>query len=1109
VVASVAVEHRTTYRFERPAVLGPHLVRLRPAPHSRTPIESYSLSVGPAGHFLNWQQDPFGNHVARLVFPDPVTELDITVNLVADLTVVNPLDFFVEDYATQHPFRYPAQLASDLAPYLIAVDQEPGGGPGPLVREFIADTRLSAMDHVPTVRFLSELNKTVTEAVEYTVRMEHGVQSPDETLRRSIGSCRDSAWLLVSLARELGLAARFVSGYLVQLAADDAPGAGHDSTDLHAWTEIYIPGAGWIGLDATSGLFAGEGHIPLSASPHPAESAPVTGTRGGGGNAVMEFSNTVRRLADTPRPSHPYSSEQWAAVIRLGHEVDARLDADDVRLTMGGEPTYVSATDTTKAEWNIAADGADKRERATELAKRLKDHYAPSGIVQHGQGKWYPGEPLPRWQIAITWRSDGAPLWTRPDLLDWPWEEPRHDQDKGTELAGRLLTELAARLGIEDSLVQPVYEDRLIEVVAEARLPDGDPPGFDIAAAGSTDERARLIAELDADSGDPVGWLLPVSRTEDDLGWATCRWQTRRGRVVLLGGTSPIGLRLPLSSLSWTPPPGRPDPSHFAPHAPLPSSADARSTVPATVLDVADAERSAVTAECRDGHVFVFLPPLKSTEAAIALVGLVESAAAELGLPVVLEGYPIPGDERLTSLTVTPDPGVVEVNVQPSASWADLVELNTVLDGHARAVGLATEKFLLDGTHAGTGGGSHLTLGGRTPAESPLLRRPSLLVSMLTYWQNHPGLSYLFSGRFVGPTSQSPRVDEGRDDTLYELEIAFAELDRLAADDEDGVRPWTVDRALRHLLTDITGNTHRSEFCIDKLFSPDSERGRLGLLELRGFEMPPHPQMSLVQVLLVRALVARFWREPYRAPLVRWGTRLHDKFLLPAFVSADIDDVVADLHRHGIAFDRSWLDPFLQFRFPLLGIAQFGPVTLELRQAIEPWHVLGEEATGSGTARYVDSSIERLQVSVNGAVAGRHVVTCNGVEVPLHPVAGSDDLVAGVRFRAWAPPSALHPTIGIHSPLTFEVVDAWNDVPLGGVTYHVVHPAGRAYSRPPVNSHEAEARRDARLVIGGHVPRVEPSDRTPAASEFPVTLDLRRVLAGAGAVEAAGDAGRP
>ncbi len=441
---------------------------------------------------------------------------------------------------------------------------------------------------------------------------------------------------------------------------------------------------------------------------------------------------------------------------------------------------------------------------------------------------------------------------------------------------------------------------------------------------------------------------------------------------------------------------------------------------------------------------------------------------------------------------LTPDPGVIEVNIHPAASWDELVERTTTLAAAARAMRLSTEKFALDGTHTGTGGGNHLTLGGPTPADSPLLRRPDLLRSMITYWQHHPSLSYLFSGRFVGPTSQSPRVDEGRVENLYELEIAFAEMQRLG-EGRSSVPPWQVDRLLRHLLTDVTGNTHRAEFCIDKLFSPDTERGRLGLVELRGFEMPPHPQMTLVQALLVRALVARFWAHPYTGELVRWGSELHDRFLLPWWVAADISDVVADLGRHGYPFERSWLDPFLEFRFPRLGVLQLDTLSLELRMAIEPWNVLGEEVTATTTARYVDSSVERIQVRVDGMTESRYVVACNGFTVPLQPTGAAGTFVAGVRYRAWQPPSALHPTIGVHAPLVFDVIDRWSGRSIGGCTYHVSHPGGRAYDTFPVNANEAEARRTSRFSPTGHTAgKIDPITEPGAGGEYPRTLDLRR-----------------
>ena len=1163
----VAVEHRTTYRFDRPTALGPHVVRLRPAPHCRTPVTAYSLKVSPAGHYVNWQQDVHGNHLARLVFPEPATELTITVGLVADLTVINPFDFFVDASAETFPFSYAPELAHDLEPYLRTVTEPgypEGSGAGPRLRGWLQRLHPEEAKGTPIVDFLVEVNRRVAQEIGYSVRLEEGFQSPDVTLHRGIGSCRDSAWLLVCALRELGLAARFVSGYLIQLvpdgqAASSPPGL-RDFTDLHAWAEVYIPGAGWVGLDATSGLLAGEGHIPLVGTPWPESAAAITGTTGPT-VATMEFSNTVRRLRSDPRVTAPYTAGQVAAVHALGAAVDAALEAGDVRLTMGGEPTFVATGDPDAVEggerqWRTDADGPHKRRLAADLAATLRAHYAPGGIMHHGQGKWYPGEPLPRWQIAIVWRADGEALWGDPHLLDDPWGPPV--VTPGAPATQALLAELTAAiatgLGIPPDYARPLYEDPLDRLATEARLPTGVPPR-DPATTGAlwradAEARARIVAELDADRGEPVGWALPVARAEDTAsengadngderaensageppdkraqdsleGWTTTEWTLRRGWVFLRPGTSPAGLRLPLDAVAWTPPPDTFDRSGFLARPDLArpgTSAEARGTSaeadgppPAIVLPVEAAPTTALCVEERGGHVFVFLPPLPAAECAVELLGVLERAVRGLGARVVLEGYLPAADPRLRTLTVTPDPGVVEVNVQPAASWPELVELNRTLDAAARAAGLATETFALDGTHAGTGGGNHLTLGGRTPADSPLLRRPDLLVSMLTFWQHHPALSYLFSGRFIGPTSQSPRVDEGRHETLYELEIAFAELARLASAEPAGARPWQVDRALRHLLTDITGNTHRSEFCIDKLFSPDSERGRLGLLEMRGFEMPPHPDMALVQALLLRALVARFWAQPYAGPLVRWGTHLHDRFLLPDDVLADAADVVADLNRHGFAFDAAWLAPFGEFRFPRLGSVEVAGVHVELRAAIEPWHVLGEEVTGGGTARYVDSSLERLQVKVTGGVAGRHVLTCNGVPVPLFPARtdgpGADAQVAGIRYRAWQPYSALHPTIGVHSPLVFDVVDAWSALSLGGCTYHVVHPGGLAYHTSPVNAGEAEARRATRFAAEGHTPGpvdvsawqaspmpgpfTPPSGSLPSG-EYPRTLDLRR-----------------
>ncbi|CAN5462627.1 transglutaminase family protein [soil metagenome] len=1104
----VALTHRTTYSYDRAVALGSHVVRLRPAPHTRTPILSYSLRVQPEDNWLNWQQDAFGNYLARLVFHEKTTILEFVVDLVADMTTINPFDFFVDESAERFPFTYEPSLEKDLARYLEA------DASGPLLTDWMHDrTRdlvADAEEGMRTIDVLVAVNQRLQSDIAYTTRMEPGVQDPEVTLGKALGSCRDSGWLLVQIMRRLGIASRFVSGYLVQLAADvkalDGPsGTDVDFTDLHAWTEVFLPGAGWVGMDPTSGLFAGEGHIPLACTPEPRSAAPVEGAVEKA-EVTFDHANLVTRIHEDPRVTKPYTVAQWAAIDSLGRQVDTDLVAGDVRLTQGGEPTFVSVDDMESPEWNTAADGVHKRERAWDLAQRLFDRFADGGMIHHGQGKWYPGEPLPRWQTGLYWRTDGQPLWHEQKLL----ADPSQPGEATSALAERFARRLAAAFGVPDDNVHPAHEDELHRLWKEATLPTGPAPEVDLDPADERlfdpDERRRLLTALDEATPEPSGFAVPLHH--DGEQWATARWAFRRGRLVLMPGDSPMGLRLPLPGLSWTPPSPQPERSSFdqlarlSPPGPQTAAEQGQPMAEAAGLPLSEARIddgpfSAVCVEVREGRLHLFFPPLTHLEHSLELLATCEGIATDLDVPVVLEGYEPPGDPRLRKLVVTPDPGVIEVNIHPAESWEDL---GTILEGvyddahHAR---LGTEKFDLDGSHTGSGGGNHVTLGGPTPADSPMLRRPDLLRSLVTYWQHHPSLSYLFSGKFVGPTSQAPRVDEGRSETLHELETAFAELDRLAGQYGGEPPAWAVDRSLRHLLTDLTGNTHRAEFCIDKLYSPDSERGRLGLLELRAFEMPPHPQMALVQALLVRSLVSRFWQQPYRGPMVRWGGLLHDRFLLPWFAQADAREVVGDLQAHGYDFDPSWLDPFVEFRFPRMGTAVVDDVEIELRKAVEPWNVLGEEATGSGTSRYVDSSVERMQVKVAGLTPGRHLVTCNGVPVPLTPTSEHGTSVGAVRFKAWQPPSGLHPSIGVQSPLTFDLVDRWNRRSLGGARYHVVHQGGLGYDRMPVNAFEADSRRVNRFETIGHTPGpvdVEALDRMRPVdgAEYPRTLDLRR-----------------
>ena len=739
-----------------------------------------------------------------------------------------------------------------------------------------------------------------------------------------------------------------------------------------------------------------------------------------------------------------------------GEKVDAELEAGDVRLTMGGEPTFVSIDDMEGDQWNTVADGPEKRKLADELLHRMRKAYAPGGMLHYGEGKWYPGEALPRWAYTCFWRKDGIPVWKNDK-----WIADIHtDYQVTAKHAEAFIRKLTAKLGVSQHHVCEAYEDVFYQAWSEGSLPvDEDPMKCDLK---DPLERQFLTEWLKGDPAEPTGFVLPLRWDGVRRSWVTAEWKFRRDYMFLVPGTSCMGLRLPLGSIPALSPEERPadfDPDLFVD---LPPLEDAKPPESASLTGVSV---TAICVEPRKGRLHVFMPPIKELEGWLALLAVVESCAAICQKPIVLEGYEPPHDPRLERFKVTPDPGVIEFNIHPSISWRELVERNTVLYDEARLCRLGTEKFMVDGRHTGTGGGNHVVMGAASPGDSPFLRRPSVLRSLITYWQHHPGLSYLFSGLFVGPTSQAPRVDEGRDDRLYELEIAFQQFP-----EGDTDAPWLVDRLLRNLLTDLTGNTHRAEFCIDKLYSPSGSTGRLGLLELRAFEMPPHARMSLVQMLLLRVLVARFWTTPYHHELIPWGTALHDRFMLPHFVRADLEDVVQDIQQAGYAFDIAWLNPFFEFRFPRYGTMQLGNIDLELRMAIEPWHVLGEESSSQGTARYVDSSVERIQVKVSGLTDGRHVLACNGRRISMQPTGVPTEFVAGIRYQAWAPWSALHPTIAPQSPLTFDIIDTWNGRSIGGCVYHVSHLGGLNYDRYPVNAYEAESRRVGRFWNQGHTP---------------------------------------
>jgi uncharacterized protein (DUF2126 family) len=1107
----VTLTHQTRYDYDRPVQMGPQVIRLRPAPHSRTPILSYALQVEPAGYFLNWQQDPFGNFMARVVYPEKVDHFHVDVDLVADMVVYNPFDFFLEPDAETYPFKYDAETAQDLEPFLRV------GEPTPLLAKWLESVpRGGGMRNVD---FLVELNRRLQADIRYLIRMEPGVQTPEETLALASGSCRDSGWLLVHLLRHLGIASRFVSGYLIQLVPDvkslDGPaGATHDFTDLHAWTEAYLPGAGWVGLDPTSGLLAGEGHIPLACTPHPTSAAPITGAVE---DCETRFGHAmhVRRTRETPRVTKPYSDEQWQSIVDFGRTIDARLAADDVRLTIGGEPTFVASDDPDAAEWNTAATGPTKRRLAAQLIKRLRERFAPDGLLHYGQGKWYPGEQLPRWAFSLYWRGDGKALWNDAALIADEDTERSATAARGggpatAAQAEQFLRSVAERLEVNREHVIAAFEDPWHFMQQERKLPENLDP-----ATNRLDDpmaRARLAKVFERGLETPAGYLLPVQcwNTHDGTRrWVSESWTTRSGKIFLVPGDSPAGYRLPLPSLAHLEPLEYPyimpaDP--LAERGELPDPNPQRQPfrwrqrhgageTPGAQHVVAQAPsgskpghaRAALAVEPRDGTLRVFMPPVVALEDYLDLVTAVEDTCAELDCAVQIEGYDPPKDARLNVIKVTPDPGVIEVNIHPAHNWDEMQAIAEGIYEDAHYTRLATEKFMLDGRHTGTGGGNHVVLGGPTPADSPFLRRPDLLRSLVTYWQQHPALSYLFSGLFIGPTSQAPRVDEGRHDSLFELELAFQQLPKRG----ETAPLWLVDRLFRNLLIDVTGNTHRAEICIDKLFSPDGPTGRLGLVEFRAFEMPPHARMSLAQQLLLISLVARFWRTPHTGELVRWGTRLHDRFMLPYFVWQDFDGVIDDMRASGFALSADWFAPHFEFRFPAYGKVGFESIELEVRQALEPWHVMGEEGAAGGTVRYVDSSVERLQVRATGLNANRYSIACNGVRVPLTPAEAAGDYVGGVRFRAWQPASSLHPTIPVDAPLVFDLYDRWSGRAVAGCTYHVAHPGGRNFERFPVNAYEAESRRLARFFAYGHTPGPSPEPAELTRPEFPCTLDLR------------------
>jgi len=1091
----VQVNHITHYKYDRPVNLSPQTIRLRPSPHNKVPVTSYSFNITPKEHFLNWYQDIYGNFLANIFFPEKITEFKIDVQVQADINIINPFDFFLDIKYEKWPFEYESSVKTELKQYLDPAEK------GKLLMEFVGKLNTKQNQNKNTIDFLVEVNQAVNKALGYVIRLDPGVFTCEETLTKKLGSCRDMAWLLCQVYRHLGFAARFVSGYSIQLKADEKPvigpaGVEQDIVDLHAWTEIYIPGAGWVGLDPTSGMLCGEGHIPLCASATFENAAPVSGLIDPC-QSTIDHRMEVIRIHEDPRTTKPFSDLEWNEIEKTAQQIDKDILKQDIRLTIGGEPTFISAENRDAPEWNTAALGKEKREKAVELLYRLRNKFSKGGNLHFGQGKWYGGETLPRWAFACIWRKDGEPIWNDTNN----YAEEKTDYKYNYTHAKKFTENLTQALCIPKISIKEAYEDAPYYLLRERFLPI---EGKLIKAAEKDDEVKKLLNIDKSMLGKPKGFVLPLIYSIKRKKWISNTWKFRNKFMMLIPGDSPIGYRLPLNSIPYIKESEReipPERSNFGEFENLPkrkiidkkieNNFKKKLTAKETEYLKKDKNgyvRTALCVEPRNGKLHIFLPPITYAEHYIELIAAIEFTAKKTGIKILIEGYEPPRDPRTNHFHITPDPGVIEVNVHPAKNWDDLKQINEVLFEEAKQTMLTAEKFMIDGRRVGTGGGNHITLGGITPTDSPWLRRPDLLKSVISYWQNHPGLSYLFSSIFIGPTSQAPRIDEARNDSLYELEIALQQFNR-----KNKIPTYLVDRLLRNILVDLTGNTHRAEISIDKLYTPEGERGRLGLVEFRGFEMTPHARMNLVQVLLIKALVTKFWKQPYSGNLIKWGTLLHDKYMLPHFVWEDFKTIISDLNNNGYNFDASWFQNQYDFRFPIYGKTHIAGAEIELKMALEPWPVLGEETIAGATSRGVDSALERVQVKVTGLDENRYALTCNKVLVPLRKTETNDCKIAGIRFKAWNPTYTMHPNLPIHTPLVFDVVDLQNEVSVGGFRYHVFHPGGRNYETTPVNVNEAEGRILSRFERTAHTSKKIKVRKIEPHPDFPYTLDLRRV----------------
>ncbi|MEW5756113.1 MAG: transglutaminase family protein [Pseudomonadota bacterium] len=1027
----IALTHRLTWQFERPVQLSTHWLRLCPAPHTKAEVEAYSLRVQPEAHFINWLRDPYENELARLDLPEPVTRLQLEVDLVATLTAADPFDFLLEPGCIDYPFDYPEQLRKELAPYL----RQPALGKQ-------TQLWLDRLERWPgyIMEQLSTTNRQVQGGVQRLFSSAAGHVDLENILERGSATPWQLAWLLTVSLRHLGLAARFTSGYRVFLSEDHSRLP--DNAALHAWSEVFLPGAGWVGLDPASAIFTHEGYIPLASTPEPLRALPWAGyceARSEENNESLQ----VRRL-EGGMPQWPYGAGRWDEIVAAAEQVDAALGQQGMALTVGSTVAFVSVANTQLPEWSGTALGWHKRSVAEQLLTALRQRLCPGGLFQAAQGEWFSGEPLPRWRLGCHFRSDGRPVWSDTALNNWQEGERRLGHDDLHQFA----TTLCRALNLDEKWLLAAHEDPLHQLWL-----NGSAGVMPQAKSLRDPEQRRALAEqLSQPVGHPSGYVLPLHWDSVAQRWISGRWRFRRGALYLRPGSSPIGLRLPLESLPVGDEIIPPDPERcqFDERELLPERVgelSARLTSfgpPHTFEAAADgaavagrAPRTALVIELRDRSLYAFLPPLTHVERYLDLVDAIESSARHCELPVRMEGYEPPHDRRLPRIMVEPEAGVLKVTLSAARNWREQSEQLEILYAEAESLGLRAERYDASGHHLPPGGESGFILGGDEPARSPFLQRPELLRALVSCWQRHPCLSYFFAGGDVGPSRPAPRPDEGRDDALYELGIA---LDRIPAGHSDS--PWMPDRLLRHLLADASGNMSRAELGIEQLYAPDRPGQRLGQVAVRSLDAAPHARLAAVQGLLLRALLAHFAQQPRSLPLKHWGEELHDGFMLPDLLWEDLNELLAELPGRGLPLQAAWFEPFLEQRFPVLGRVQIGDIQIELRRAHEPWPLLSEEAgPGGAMTRYIDSSCERVQVKVTGMTPSRHQLVCNGRRVPLQPTARRGEYVAGVRYKVWSPAATLHPTLPPVSELLFDLLDGWDGTLIGGCTLIPTQPS--------------------------------------------------------------------